>query len=114
MKEISYNPKDLSADCPFEGKITLKVPSYKERLEMIKQLNFKVGGSGEMEPQTSKMDSAIDMVDLLEKHIACVDLKASDGSEVKSVDELGYWVEGAKLINDLANILLGGIKLGKA
>lgn len=118
MKEIEYKPKPTKAadgsevSSPFSGLVKLRVPTYKERLEIIKKLNYKVGKDGELEAKSTQFDSATEIMDLVEKHVVSVELTL-ESDVITSLEDLGYYMEGSQLINELANVIIGGIKLGK-
>ena len=111
MKEFKYA---VPAESIFEGHVLLSIPKYKARIKAIKDLNLQVKENGEVETSTSQFDSVEKIIDLVEKHVLAVDLKVKEsGEELKEVDDLGYSQEGSELINEIGNMLLGGIKLGK-
>jgi hypothetical protein len=114
MKEFAYVPK---ADSPFTGKITVKIPSHKERLKLMKQVSFDVQKDGTMEKKKGTLDSAVDMSEIIHAHVVKVELQAKVEDsfvEISSIEELGYYLEGSQIFNELGNLLIGGIRLGKS
>lgn len=119
MKEFDWEPQDKEdkdgkpLPALFKGKVRLKIPKYRERLKLIKDLQFKVNSSGDVEQGDSAMDNAIQMVEMAAKHVVTVKLvKKGVKKEFSSVEDLEYDKEGSELINDIANVILGGISLG--
>jgi len=114
MKVIDFIPKQVGGEKYFEGVIKIKLPSYKERLELIKSLKLGVDSSGDVNSHSERFDSAIELLTIVESHVISVDLvQLSDESVINSLDDLGYSQEGSQVINDLGNMLVGGVKLGK-
>lgn len=99
MKTYEYHPPKESI---FEGVIKIEIPTYRERLSLL----------GEMETKTKDNELARGMLalDLVEKRtksvlITCKKLKL----EITSLEDLGYYKEGAELINELGRIMVSGI-----
>lgn len=120
MKEFTWSPQDKEDDngkkvvAVFKGSVKLKIPKYRERLKLIKDMQFKVSPSGEVEQGSSAMDNAIQMVELVDKHVTSLKLSKKDCKhEFSTVADLEYDKEGSELINEMANVILGGISLGK-
>jgi hypothetical protein len=98
---------------PFTGHIMVEVPKYIERLQYIKDMKLSVGDSGEVKGDVGNIDQAIKVVEIAKKHIKEVALTVvSTGQEVKSLEDLEYSFEGSQLMNEVANLVLSGIKLG--
>lgn len=112
--ELNYKPTKN-----FEGYIKLRMPRYKERLEMIKSLNFKPaqadGGIEVEQNQNNGIDAAIVMNEMVEKHVLEVSLKhIESGKVIDSLIILEMYKEGVELINEVAGALINGVALGNA
>ncbi len=120
MKSIKYSPKarrkldDGSEGPVWSGSVTLKLPNYRDRLRLVKDLNFKVNEKGEVEYGASMFEAQEKIIGVVETHVENVDLtRVEDGMEFKNIDDLGYDVDGTELINELAFSLINGVRLGK-
>lgn len=118
MREITYHPQPFTDEAgkehapKFEGEIKLDLPSYKERIQMVKALNFKTENN-KAEVGDNNIDEALKVLDLVEKHVKAVDLvRSADGLEFKSLEDLGYDSDGSELINEIGRVILGGTRLG--
>lgn len=115
MKDYVYKP-EVNADSEFSGEVKIKIPSYKERLKIIKEMNFSFNSDGSLNTSnsSSQIDIASNFVDIVEKHVEEVKVKLNESDEeFNSIDDLGYCEEGTVLINELANLVISGIRLGK-
>lgn len=112
MKLYKYEPKTIKTiegeevDSPFTGFVEIQVPTYKERIELLKSLNLSSKSENDIE-------QGLQMINLVEKHVVKVDLK-SGGDKFVSLDDLGYCKEGTELINSIGTIIVQGIPLGNA
>lgn len=118
-KEVKYCPQPKTDDDgnetenPFKGECTIKMPSYKKRLELLKELNFKIDASGKVDSTTDQVDSAIKMVEIAERHIVGVKLvHTASGTKFDDFEELEFSKEGTDFINEIAQVVLGGATLG--
>lgn len=110
MKEFKFVPKNEV----FEGFVTVRVPKYMDRLKLLKECNFSFGANGEVNAGSGQFESIEKMVSVVEKHVSAVEIVVKSTQEaIKSLDDLSYTAEGSELINELANLILGGFKLGK-
>lgn len=98
---------DKEVKLPMSGEIELEVPTYKERLTLIKTLGFT-----ESELDKS-FDKCMGLVDIVEKRIKSVNIKLDTGEEIKTLEDLGYYREGAEIINDLGRLIISGFGVGK-
>ncbi len=115
MKQFSYQPQ-LQKDekLVFEGEVVINLPKYSERLALLKSLNFKTSNDGKVEASSDQIDSMIKMIEIASKHVASVKVRRiDDGYEFNSIDELEYDKEGSELINEIANVIMSGVKMGK-
>lgn len=107
MKEITYVPKTEG----FSGEILLNVPSYKERMALLKGLGVKMGPDG-----ATSMDDQLEMAEkMLAKFstlVLKVDLKYED-QVFTDIEELSYYKEGQDVIQELQGVLTNGLTLGK-
>lgn len=107
MKQLEFIPKTEG----FTGSIVIDVPSYKEKLAILKEVGIKVSKDG--------VDNGSDPMELVEKLYAkmeglvkSVDLKYGE-VEFKCLDDLGYYAESQAVIQELQAVLTGGMALGK-
>lgn len=107
MKEFTYKPNSEG----FEGEIKLKVPSFKERLEITQQLGFKLDANGEVDAASS-MNMMGQLLEKMETLVTSVSLKYGD-VEFNSLDDLSYYKEGQAIINEVIAVLMNGMTLGK-
>ena len=100
MKTYEYVPTHDR----FKGKIELEIPTYKERLALVKEV-------GIMDEKTA-MDNLDKMFEVVEKRVKKVEIEL-DTQKINSLDELSYYQQGALIINELGQILIQGIPLGE-
>ena len=115
MRQITYIPQlcNEAGELIFQGKIILNALKYAERMNLIKDVNFKVKENS-VELNTDQIDSIVKIIEVAEKHVVSVDLiRLSDQVEFKCFDDLSYDKDGSLLINELGNVILSGVKLGK-
>jgi len=100
---------------PFTGTMKIKIPKYKERMKLLRDLNVGFDKDGEVETSkgTQGVDSAIRMIELAEEHLVSLDLTHKPTKEsIKSLDDLEYCEEGTIIINQIGQAVLTGAKLG--
>lgn len=99
----------------FEGSVSISVPSYSERLRLMKSLNFKVAEDGKVEANEDTLEKIACSVDKLSEHVKSVSIKVkSSGESINSLDDLGVYQEGAQVLSDLTVYLTRGLTLGNA
>lgn len=115
MKEYIWKPKPREdGDHPFEGHVLIQVPKYRERLCIIKELNFQVSEDGQAKVNPSQLDSAGKLIEVAEKHVKEIDLvRKDDQMEFKTFEDLEYDKDGSEVINEIANSILEGVRLEK-
>lgn len=119
MRVFDYHPQKREVDGNmidpvFEGVIKVKVPKYCDRLKLMKDANFKISSTGEIDPTVDLLEQAMKMVEIAQSHTESVKLKrVDDGFEIKSFEDLEYDKDGSDLINEIANFVIGGGRLGK-
>jgi len=98
----------------FTGHVTVTLLKYKDRLKKLKEMNFSLVDGNKYEMASGQIDSIIKMVEIAEAHIVHVDLKReSDGQEYKSIEDLQYDMDGARILNEIASVIINGAQLGK-
>lgn len=99
----------------FSGSIEISVPTYSERLRIMKELQFKVQEDGSVEKSSDSLEQSAKFVEKLGQYIKKVDLKIKKNSEsISSFDTLGMYAEGASLIMELTPYISRGLTLGNA
>lgn len=95
----------------FEGTVKLTVPSYSDRLRIMKELNFKVV-DGRVESNEDTLEKLALSVDKLTTYVkeVCVQVKKT-GEILTSLDDLGMYQEGAVLLSELTAYLSRGATL---
>lgn len=105
MKSFDYKPKAEG----WSGTIKLKVPNYKERLAIVKEMNLGSIAEANVSEQLDLTEKLLDRVQL---HVEAVDLKFGKQA-FTSFEDLQYCKEGSDLINEVGSVLMQGISLGK-
>ena len=82
MKLFDYKPK-----ANFEGIVQIEIPSYKERLNLLKSFNFSINSEGQVDSK-DLTDGAIGMIELVEKHVKSISLKMND-ELFENIEQLG-------------------------
>lgn len=101
-------------DSNFSGEIILKALTYVEKMKALKDLNLNTNESGEVVIKLdNQIDSAIKMYEFLINKIESMSLVHSTAGSVSDLEELGMLEDGAKLVPELATLLLRGVTLGK-
>jgi hypothetical protein len=119
MRTYDYIPQDKTIDgtvipTPFKGSVKIKVPKYTDRLRLMKECNFKVRADGQIDPNTDMIDQAIKMVEVAKKHVLEVDLvRDEDKERFTDFESLEYDSDGSEVINEIANFVMSGGRLGK-
>jgi hypothetical protein len=90
----------------WSGTVTLKVPNYKERLLIIKEM-------GIAKPDADQVDSAIKMIEKVKEHVVELKLSYFD-QEFSSLEDLEYIKAGQDVFNEIGQVLMHGIDLGKS
>jgi hypothetical protein len=109
MREISY---DLKKYKDITGELILEIPSYRERLKMIKECNFQTDSKGQVVISGEGIDSFIKLLDVTEKYFKKIDVVCGE-IKAKTFSELEGSPEFDSLINDCAAFILNAGKLGK-
>lgn len=94
-------------DGPIQGQVVLKILPYLERKEKAKEISDEAKENGLAYVRL--------LHETLEKHLVSIDLKAVvTGEEIKTLEDLGYFKEGADLIEMLGTELILGPSLGNS
>lgn len=108
MREFDFTPKSEV----FKGTIKVRVPSYKERVGLMKELNIKFNSNGSLD-----LSEGVDLFGLLadkiEQFVVAVDLKCGKHN-FSSIEDLSYYAEGSEVVNELIAVLMNGMSLGKS
>ena len=95
----------------WSGCLTIKMPTYLERAELLKSFKVKMGADGTVEMGTDPTDAMKAQGELFAKHVTEGNL-AFDGQEIKKED-LGYYEEGTEVIGAVCNRIMQGVSLSK-
>jgi hypothetical protein len=115
MKIFKYEPSLCKGDGVFKGYVMLEIPSYPQRLKYIKECHFQVKKSEngiEVSDSMANIDALIKMVELAKIHVKEVHI-TKDGYEYKDFEDMLSDADCDELNNDIAGVILNGIKLGK-
>jgi len=122
MKEMKYVPElckpklnEAGEEVPalFKGEVTLKVPTFDERYELIDLMGVSVSTSGEVGMSSPDLSSIRKLVKNTRKYILKVELEKADGVKLSSVEDLECDSECDALLIELAMTITKGFKLGK-
>jgi len=109
MREFSV---DLSKHEGITGKLILTIPTYRQRLKIIKECNFKINEQGDVNVGTETLESMVKLIDLAEPHFKKIDLKFGE-IHVKNFEQMESYTEFDTLITEAATAVLNAGKLGK-
>lgn len=101
---------EKEVDNPFSGHVVIDVPTYKERISLVKAMEFKANEKGEL-VENDSFSKAEFLVGLAEKHLKKIDVKNKEGVKFTSFEDLNYEKDGADLINRIGAMVLEGVKL---
>lgn len=109
MKTIEFSPTKIEmhgedVDNPFEGKLVIDLPTYKERIAAVQKIGLS----------DSAVENAGKIIDLVYLYCKGVQLTHKDSqSKFENLDDLSYSEEGSALINAAGRLILNGVQLGK-
>lgn len=107
---VKYCPKGEV----FEGYVMIRMPKFKERLALIKGLGISTDEKGEVGMNDDSLEKAAQLVGIAHEHVESVQLKhVESGIEFSSMDDLDMYEEGTQLIQEIAGMVINGVKLGK-
>lgn len=98
--------KDDNGDTVAEGFILLNVPSVKERVEMMKEMNLT------SEDLENPIQQIIKCIPVFDKIVDKIEIKAG-GQDFTELEELSYYDVFNKVFPEIATIMMNGIPLGK-
>lgn len=90
--------------------VELELLKYKDRLRLIKEMNFQVKPDGSIDG--NPIDQMERLTESVRKQIKSIKIKTSE-KEYTSLDELEYFVEYSEIINELIGIVMNGVKMGE-
>jgi hypothetical protein len=100
-------------ETPWGGTITLKMPKYVERKRMLREIGISVSSSGAVDMGSSDpVDMICKMVELVEKYVIKVEMYC-DGSTFSSLDDLQTDPRADEILEEMATMFIGGLRLGK-
>lgn len=105
MLEHKYDIKEDG----FDGYVKIKVPSYRDRMKMMQEMNLKISANGELE-QGNIIESLDKLYVVLADHVSEVKVKYGEHN-FEDLDELGSYQEGTAVINELTQVLMSGLSL---
>jgi hypothetical protein len=109
---LSYDASRIDG---FSGFAKLAMPKYRDRLQMIKDCNFKVNQNGEMESGFENLDGLTKMIDFAAKSVKEMEIvHVASGTLAKSFDELEYNPIFDTLISDIAGFYMNAGKVGNS
>lgn len=107
MKEIVYKLKDGGA---YKGTVDLKSPSPKEKLKLIKELNYENVGS-DIE-KSKKLDIVLQMVELTEKHLISMDVvHIASGERCVNLDDIAVYSEWREVCLEVGEVVIRGVSV---
>jgi hypothetical protein len=115
MKIFKYNVGTIvdndgkETKIAMSGVIEIEVPTYKERLTLIKTLGFN-----DETKKDKSFDSCLELVDIVEKRVKSVNVSIEKSADkITNLEDLGYYKEGAEIINDIGRLIISGFGVGK-
>jgi len=109
MREFNFDLKEYKE---ITGKLVLTIPTYRQRLKMIKDCNFKINENGEVNTGLDSLDSIVNLLDAAKPHFKKIDLKCGE-IHVKSFEDMESYPEFDQLLTAAASSVLNAGRLGK-
>jgi hypothetical protein len=110
-----FRPKDSEVEAlhVFDGFVEIQIPSYKERVELIKKFRTTMGGEEITITEEQAIDELDKIIDIAQDKIRAVQLIAKDGAyQFNDLKSLESFNEYPMLIGAIGKIILQGISLG--
>jgi len=110
-----FRPKDSDIEAlhVFDGFIEVEIPSYKERIKLIKQFKTTVGSDQITITEDQAIDELDKIIELASAKVKAVNLMVEKGSyQFSRLEDLESFAEYPILIGAIGKILLQGISLG--
>lgn len=114
MKEIKFTPKACEGP-EFSGSVTMRVPMFDERYEMLDQMGIKIDvstGEASME-EVGSFSSIRRMVKASSGFYKSVEIKHSDGREFKSFEDMQSDPDCDQILIEVAMAISRGFRPGK-
>jgi len=105
MKVFDYKPEAEG----WSGSLKIKVPNFKERLTMIKELKLQEIRKAVAEDQ---VELALGLFDKIKDQVSDLDLECG-GVKITDIADLEYISDALPLIMEIVGVLTNGISLGK-
>lgn len=115
MKEIKFTPKACDGTGEFSGSVTMRVPMFDERYEILDQMAIKINpqtGEGYMEDMGS-LSTVRKLVKASASFYKAVEIKHADGREFKSFEDLQSDPDCDAILVDVAMAISRGFRPGK-
>jgi len=115
MKEIKFTPKAFTAESGFTGSVTMRVPGFDERYEVLDQMGIKIdAASGEASmAEVGSFSSIRKMVKASQGFYKEVEVKHADGREFKSFEDLQSDPDCDGALIEIAMAISRGFRPGK-
>lgn len=115
MANVKFVPKCLDENHELTGELTIKAPTFTERLKYIEEAKIQFGATtGEADLMSNNVHSMRVLVERAKEHVVAVDLKAKDGSgEIKSYDEMLDDNRCDGILTELGLVLMQGFRPSK-
>ena len=101
-------------DSTIKGSVTLRMPTFNEKYGYIEQCGFSLDENGQVKAGMEQLGAIRKMVDLTKSHYEDVNLKAKDGTEFKSFDDMQYDSRCDPILIEVAAQIMGGLAAGKS
>jgi hypothetical protein len=96
----------------FDGVISVEIPRYKERLDLVKKLNIT---QKDGEVSVEQFDNISLVRDIVIDRIRKVELFIKgNGQQIGSMDDLEFFEEFNVILQEISALIFNGIKLGNA
>lgn len=97
----------------YNATIEIKLLKHSERIQVIKDLNFKVSVEGEIEKNANdSIEQFEKLTKILKERIISFHI-ISGNKEYYSFDDIEYFEEYSEITNILVGTLLSGVKMGE-
>lgn len=106
---------DASRVKGYEGKALLKMPKYRDRLQMIKACQFKFDKDGNVEGGLDNLDGLLKMIEFTSKAVEKLKVKhVASGSVAETFDQLELNPVFDQLVSDISGFYLNAGKMGNS
>jgi hypothetical protein len=114
-KPVLVKGKPVIVKPTFQGSITLKMPDFFERQEVLKEAGLSVNEKGEVSIDRSNLlSNSIKLVKMSQKFYQKVNLKKIDGGqEYKSFEDLSMDPDCDEIISEVSSMMRAGFRPGK-